>query len=509
MQGEPILRVESVSKSFPGVKALDNVNFDIHAGEVVALVGENGAGKSTLMKILSGAYTKDSGTIYLDGKSVEFTSPSHAQEMGIATIYQEFNLTPTQTVAANIFISREPRRPGLLGKLQFIDRVRMEHEAQTLLDLVGSHVQPDAIIRDLSVAERQMVEIAKALAVDARIIIMDEPTSALGDDEVEVLFRIVRELKAQGRGIIFITHRMEEIFQICDRVVVFRDGQYVGELPMAEATTDQIISMMVGRTLGKLYQKVEAQIGDVIFEVRGLRRTGVVEDVSFDLRAGEILGVAGLVGAGRTEMARLLFGVDAKDAGEILINGVPVNIHSPRAAVEAGIGLVPEDRGGQGLVLKLSVLNNTAMATLPRFTHGGFVNRGELEDGAQEYVEKLSVRTPSLEQKAMNLSGGNQQKVVVAKWLLSNPKILILDEPTRGIDVGTKSEIYALMSQLASQGMGIIMISSEMPEVLAMSDRIMVLCEGRLTAILDRSEATQERIMAFATGHATEGATLS
>jgi ABC-type sugar transport system ATPase subunit len=506
VQSKPILQVKGVSKAFPGVQALDKVDFEVYPGEIVALLGENGAGKSTLMKILVGAYQKDSGQIFLDGSPVEIDSPSDAMDMGLAIIYQEFNLTPTQTVAANIFISREPRQAGLRGKFGFVDRKRMEQEAKTLLDVVGANVAPDAIIRALSVADRQQVEIAKALSVDARVIIMDEPTSALGEEEVEKLFDIMRELKSQGRGIVFITHRMEEVFDVADRIVVFRDGLNVGGLPIEEATTDKIIALMVGRVLGEMFQKEEAQIGDVVMEVRGLSRLGAVEDVSFDLRRGEILGVAGLVGAGRTETARLLFGADPKDGGEILIEGRAVNITSPEVAMRAGIGLVPEDRGNQGLVLLLPVRENTVMPTLSRFTNYGWVDRPAVNANAQEYVDKLNVRTPSLDQKAMFLSGGNQQKVVVAKWLLSNPKVLILDEPTRGIDVGAKAEIHSLMSDLAKQGMGIMMISSEMPEILAMSDRIMVMCEGRVTAILNREEATQELIMAYATGHNVEGA---
>ena len=504
MQTEPILRVQGVSKAFPGVQALDNVDFEVYPGEVVALVGENGAGKSTLMKILAGAYIRDSGQILLNGKPVELLSPYHAQQMGIAIIYQEFNLTPTQTVAANIFISHEPLRVGLMGRFGFVDRAHMEAQAQGLLDKVGAQVRPDAIIRSLSVAERQQVEIAKALAVDASIIIMDEPTSALGDDETRVLFDIMRGLKAQGRGIVFITHRMEEIFDVADRVVVFRDGQRVGGMPIAEATTDKIISLMVGRVMDEIFHKEQVEIGEVVMEVRHLSREGLVEDVNFSLRRGEILGIAGLVGAGRTEMVQLLFGVVPHDSGDILIDGKLVEIGSPQAAMRAGMGLVPEDRANQGLVLLLSVRENTTMPTLPRFTHLGWVDRSAVANSAQEYVNRLNVRTPSLDQKVMYLSGGNQQKVVVAKWLLSNPKVLILDEPTRGIDVGAKAEIHALMSELAKQGMGVIMISSEMPEILGMSDRILVMSEGRVAGILDRKDATQEKIMAYATGQAVQ-----
>jgi ribose transport system ATP-binding protein len=495
-----ILRMEGISKAFPGVQALEGVDFEVAAGEVVALIGENGAGKSTLMKILCGAYHKDAGRIILRGQEMEIESPHHAQELGIAIIYQEFNLTPNQSAAANIFIAREPRQAGLGRVLNFVDRRAMEREAQEHLDRVGARVPAATLIRDLSVAEQQMVEVAKALAVDARIIVMDEPTSALGEDEVETLFEIISTLKEQGIAIVFISHRLEEIFRIADRVVVLRDGQRVGSMPISEATPDKIINLMVGRELTEMFHKEEAEIGEALMEVRGLTRRGAVEDVSFTLRRGEILGFAGLVGAGRTETARLLFGVDHRDAGEIWIDGKQVRISSPVDALQAGLGLVPEDRGLQGLVLKLPVSENIVLPTLDEHSHMGWVDRPALRDTAQSYVGKLNIRTPHLRQKAMFLSGGNQQKVVLAKWLASQPKILIMDEPTRGIDVGAKAEVHALMSEMARAGIGIIMISSELPEILGMSDRILVMHEGRVAGILDRSEATQERIMAYASG---------
>ncbi|MBI5671474.1 MAG: sugar ABC transporter ATP-binding protein [Chloroflexi bacterium] len=510
LQTEPILRVQGVSKAFPGVQALTDVDFEAYPGEVVALLGENGAGKSTLMKILAGAYTRDSGHIYLGGEEVELTSPHQAQSLGISIIYQEFNLVPTQTVAANIFTAREPLQPGVGRVVKLVDRRRMEAEAQRLLDIVGAHVSPTALIRSLPVAERQLVEIAKALSFDSRVIIMDEPTSALGKDETEKLFEIIRNLKAQGRAVIFITHRLNEVFRIADRVVVLRDGRLVGTAPIGAVDIDKVIGMMVGRSLSQMYQKEPAQIGDVVLDVKGLARAGAVEDVSFQLRRGEILGFAGLVGAGRTETARLLFGADARDAGEIWIDGRQPEIHSPEDAIRAGISLVPEDRGSQGLVLLLSVFKNEVLPNLSPHSRLGLLDGATLERQAAEYVQRLNIRTPSLEQKVMYLSGGNQQKVVLAKWLMSNPKVLILDEPTRGIDVGAKSEIYALMSQLARSGMGIIMISSELPEILAMSDRVLVMCEGRVTGILNRDElqnqeAAQEIIMSYATRHAVEG----
>jgi ABC-type sugar transport system ATPase subunit len=492
--------MEGIFKAFPGVQALDNVDFEAEAGEVVALVGENGAGKSTLMKILCGAYYKDAGRIFLHGQETEIESPYHAQQLGIAIIYQEFNLTQNQSAAANIFIAREPRQRGLGRFFNFVDRRRMEREAQEHLNRVGARVPSTALIRDLSVAQQQMVEVAKALAVDARILIMDEPTSALGEDEVETLFDIIGTLKEQGIAIVFITHRLEEVFRIADRVVVLRDGQRVGGMPIGEATPDKVIHLMVGRELTEMFHKEEAEIGEPLMEVRGLTRRGLVEDVSFSLRRGEILGFAGLVGAGRTETARLLFGVDRKDAGEIWVDGQQVRINSPVDAVAAGLGFVPEDRGLQGLVLKLPVLENVVLPTLNNHSRAGWMDQRGLRNTAQTYVDKLNIRTPHLRQKAMFLSGGNQQKVVLAKWLALQPKVLIMDEPTRGIDVGAKAEVHALMSQLAQAGMGIIMISSELPEILGMSDRVLVMHEGRAAAILDRAEATQEKIMAYASG---------
>ncbi|MCS6844155.1 MAG: sugar ABC transporter ATP-binding protein [Caldilineales bacterium] len=508
-----VLRMERISKAFPSVQALDNVDFEVAAGEVVALVGENGAGKSTLMKILAGAYKKDAGRIFLEGKEVEIESPLHAQQLGIATIYQEFNLTRNQTAAANIFMTREPRQKGLLGKLGLVDRRRMEAEAQQILDRIGARISAAARVRDLSVAQQQQVEIAKALAVEARIIIMDEPTAALGESEVENLFRTVLGLKEQGISVIFITHRLEELFRVADRVVVLRDGRRVGEISLktetaggtqsasdTQALTDRIISMMVGRTLDDMFHKEAAAIGEPILEVRNLSRKGVVEGVSFTLRRGEILGFAGLVGAGRTETVRLLFGADPRDSGEILLEGKPVDLRSPHDAAQIGLGLVPEDRANQGLVLKLPVQENIVLATLDRHSRARFVDRRATERTASDYVNRLTIRTPHLRQKAMFLSGGNQQKIVLAKWLAAQPKVLILDEPTRGIDVGAKAEVHALMSQLAQSGMGIIMISSDLPEVLGMSDRILVMHEGRVAGILDRAEATQEKVMALASG---------
>lgn len=500
MEKEPVLQVKGICKRFPGVLALDQVDFEVYPGEVVALLGENGAGKSTLMKILAGAYHKDEGQILMRGTEINPRSTAESQHLGIATIYQEFTLTPNQTAAANIFISREPRYRGVLRPFNIINRRQMEQEATKLLDLVGAHVPPYALVEDLSVAERQQVEIAKALAVDAQVIIMDEPTSALGADETRVLFDIVRSLRERGLSIIFITHRLEEVFEITDRIIVMRDGERVGTLMTADTTIDEIIRLMVGREVTDLFQKEKVEIGDTVLKVEKLSRQGVVQDISFDLRRGEILGFAGLVGAGRTETMRLIFGADHKDSGHVWVDGREVFITSPEKAVEEGIGLIPEDRGNQGLVLELTVLFNMILPNLKRFTGAGFVQQRQSRLQAEEFVNRLRVRTPGLYQTVKNLSGGNQQKVVLAKWLMLNPRVLIMDEPTRGIDVGAKSEIHALMSELAKQGIGIIMISSEMPEILAMSDRIVVMHEGRMAGVLDQTEATQERIMAYASG---------
>jgi ribose transport system ATP-binding protein len=497
---EPIIRMEGISKAFPGVQALDRVDFEAYSGEVMALVGENGAGKSTLMKILSGAYMKDTGRIYIDGKRVEIQNPYHAQLLGISTIYQELNVTPNQTVAQNIFLGREIKRKGILGKLGFVDKKEMERRAKELLNRVGANIDPRELVKNLSVAQRQMVEIAKALSLEAKIIIMDEPTSALGPEEVEKLFEIIRQLKEQGIAIIFISHRLEEVFKIADRITILRDGKLVGVMSKDEATFDKVIYLMVNRPLGDMFKKEEVSKGKPILDVKNLK-SEIIKDVSFTLYEGEILGIAGLVGSGRTELVRLIFGADPKISGEIYLNGEKVEIKSPEDAVKHGIGLVPEDRQNQGLILKMSVRENIGVTIIRKILKFlGFIDKNKLTEIAENFVKRLNIKTPSIFEKVLYLSGGNQQKVVLAKWLSSNPKILILDEPTRGIDVGAKAEIHAIMSQLAKIGIGIIMISSEIPELLAMSDRILVMSEGKVVAELPRSEATQEKIMAYASG---------
>ncbi len=507
-----LLRMAGVSKSFPGVKALDDVHLEVRAGEILGLVGENGAGKSTLMKILSGVYTMDDGKLFLEGKGVTITDPHQAQRLGITIIYQEFNLMPNLTVAENVFIGREPNTAG------FVRWAKLQRRTKEFTDKLGIDLPPTAVVRTLSVAQQQMVEIAKALSIKARIIIMDEPTSAITEREVAHLFTIMRTLKAQGLGIIFISHRLEEVFEIADRVTVLRDGRYIDTVSTGEATIDQVIHMMVGRELSDLFQKSAGVLdSDVVLRVEGISRTGtvrdphatVLDDISFELRQGEILGLAGLVGAGRTELARAIFGADRRDSGRLYTDGELVDIHSPRDAILHGMGFVPEDRKEQALFLSLAVRENISLPSLPRLVRYGFVQLNEERQLVSDFVQTLSIRTPSLEQVILNLSGGNQQKVVIAKWLALAPKILIMDEPTRGIDVGAKAEVHSLMNELASRGVGIIMISSELPEILGMSDRVLVMREGRLAGELSREEATPEKIMALATGALLEERALA
>jgi ribose transport system ATP-binding protein len=497
---ETLLRMENITKSFPGIRALDNVSLEVNAGEVLAIVGENGAGKSTLMKVLSGAHRKDAGRIYLRGKETEIPSPLAAQKMGISIIYQEFNLTRNQSVAANIFMVREPLLPGIGGWLRLVDRSRMEWNAQALLERINARIPARTIVGDLPVAQRQMVEIAKALSVDAQIIIMDEPTATLGPGEVETLFQTVRSLKERGIAIIFIAHRLDEVFAIADRIAVLRDGRLVGVAPAPELTRDTVVRMMVGRQLSEFIHKEKVDIGAPLLEVRNFSHKGKLEGLSFTLHHGEILGFTGLVGAGRTEAARAVFGADSRDGGEIFMEGKPVRIRRPEDAVACGIGLVPEDRSLQGLVLKLSIFDNIAMASLRRYSRAGLMSRKKMMRTADELSRRMSIRMLNMKQKVMYLSGGNQQKVVLAKWLSAEPRVLIMDEPTRGIDVGAKEEVYTLIGSLAKAGMGIILISSELPEILGLSDRIVVMHEGRMAVVLDRAQATQELIMTYASG---------
>lgn len=502
MQNGKLLSMKGIKKAFPGVQALKGVDFELNAGEVMALVGENGAGKSTLIKILAGAHLADEGDIYIKGQKVDITSPRQAQQLGVAVIYQELELAEHLSVAENIYVGRETRT-----RLGWINFHRMNRMAKEILDELNVKVDPDTEVRRLSMARKQMVEIARALSMDAQIIIMDEPTSSLPtttssvvENEVEVLLKVIDQLRKSGKAIVYISHRMDEIFRISDRITVFRDGELVGVRKTEQTNVDEVVSMMVGRELEDLYGKPQENgIGDVVLEVRSLKREGLLKNISFNIRKGEILGVAGLIGAGRTDMGRAVFGVDPKDSGEFLVDGIPVKINSPQDAIKAGIGLVPEDRKDQGLFLGLGVRANISAAVTSKISQFGFIQSDQEARLAEKYISELNIRTPSMEQNTRNLSGGNQQKVVLAKWMAVNPKVLILDEPTRGVDVGAKAEIYHLMHRMAQQGMAIIMISSELPEVLGLSDRIIVMREGELTGELTREEATEEKVMAYAT----------
>ncbi|MBQ3423792.1 MAG: sugar ABC transporter ATP-binding protein [Clostridia bacterium] len=493
MTEAPYLRMTGISKRFHGVQALQKVDFEAGLGQVTALVGENGAGKSTLMKILAGIHRRDEGEIWLGGREMRLESPLAAMHSGISVIHQELNVLPNLSIWENIFVGQTPK------KGMFIDRNTCIRRTEELLGQVSLNVSPTTEARYLSTAQKQMVEILRAIAFDARIVVMDEPTSSLTRRETDVLFGIIRALKKRGIGIIYISHRMEEIMDLADRVVVLRDGRRVGALTREEMTEKKIISMMVGRELTEIFAKRPAPIGEVVLEARGLS-LGFVRNVSFSVRAGEILGFSGLVGAGRSETMRMIFGIDRRDAGEIFMHGKPLNIRYPRDAIDAGIALVPEDRKEQALILGMDIRGNVSLAILRQLRDGMFVNDGRQDELTRKYVDELHVATPSIRQKVKNLSGGNQQKVVLAKWMAAKPEVLILDEPTRGIDVGAKQEIHSLMSDLAGRGVAIIMISSEMPEILGMSDRIVVMHEGRVKGELTRSEASQERIMQMAIG---------
>jgi ribose transport system ATP-binding protein len=493
-----LVSMEMIQKSFPGVHALNDNRFELRAGEVHALVGENGAGKSTMMKILSGIYRKDSGRVLYQGKEVDILTPRAAQLLGISMIHQELNLMPHLTLAQNVFIGREPRA----GLPFLLDEKQINADTQALFDSMHLALDPRTKASDLTVAKQQMVEIAKALSFSSQVLIMDEPTAALTEAEIEELFRIIRDLKSKGVGIVYISHRLEELKRICDRITVMRDGQYVDTVDAAAVTIDRIISMMVGRTIFESTPEVpaDAETSPVVLEVRHLMRGSAIRDVNFTLRKGEILGFAGLMGAGRTEVCRAIFGADPYDDGEIVVKGHPVHIKNPTDAVAAGIGYLSEDRKRYGLATGLDVESNMVLASLEKFVGGaGTVDTAKTRAAGEDHVRSLAIKTPSLQQTVKNLSGGNQQKVVIGKWLTADTEILIFDEPTRGIDVGAKSEIYKLLNELAHQGKSIIMISSELPEILRMSHRIVVMCEGRITGILTAAEANQERIMTYAT----------
>ena len=496
MDVEPLLLMQGISKSFPGVHALDNVDFEVYPGEILGFVGENGAGKSTLVKIIAGVYSKDQGSIQFQGQPVEINSPHESRRMGISTIHQELALVPHLSVAENVFLNRAEIKVRSIGMVDF---KTMNQKAEAILRDLGVEIYPKILVKDLTVAAQQMVEIAKALSLNASLILMDEPTSSLSSKEVEALFNAMRRLKAKGVSVVFISHRLEEVRRVVDRVIVMRDGHRVGTLPIVEATEEKIIRLMVGREVG-LFPKEPAEIGEPVLEVRGISGDNGVRNVSFSVRKGEILGLAGLMGAGRTEVARLICGADHLTDGAVFIEGKKVKINAPADALRQGLGWIPEDRKRHGLVLGMNVRDNMTMAILKRISSVlGRISRRKENEISNYYVDALSVATPSLTQTVRNLSGGNQQKVVLAKWLSTEPKVLIMDEPTRGIDVGAKAEVHALMSRLAQQGIAIIMISSEMPEIVGMSDRVIVMCQGRVTGEFKRSDLDQEHIMTCAT----------
>jgi len=492
----PVLRMSGISKSYPGVVALEKVDLEVRRGEVHILLGENGAGKSTLMKILAGAVRRDEGTIEIEGVALSEPGPRAAQAAGVSIIYQEFNLIPHLTVAENIFLGREPRRgfPGV------IDQAALFREGARRLADLGVDIDARAVVARLGVAEQQMVEVAKALSIDAKVLVMDEPTSALTDKEIDRLFFVIRSLKARGVAVIYISHRMEELYQIGDRVTVLRDGRLIGTRAIADTAMDALVRMMVGRDLTEKFPKEPVPVGEELLRVEGLTRHGVLHDISFTLRRGEVVGLAGLMGSGRTELARAIFGADPIDAGRIFVKGRQEYLNTPRAAIRAGVGFLTEDRKRQGLVLGLSVGENVCLPSVNRLATAGCMHLAREAAAADRYIADLRIKTPGAGQKVMNLSGGNQQKVVLAKWLCRGTDILLFDEPTRGIDVGSKVEIYRLINRLAADGKAILMISSELPEILGMSDRILVMHRGRLAGEFPAGSATQERLLQCALG---------
>jgi ribose transport system ATP-binding protein len=490
---EPILTIRNLTKAFPGVVALDHATLDLHRGEVLGLLGENGAGKSSMIKVLAGVYEPEGGEILVRGEAVTEFDPLVSRDMGISVIFQELNLVENLSVTENIFLGREIRKaPGLVHETE------QRRQAQALLDETGLDVNPDTIVSELSLSQKQMVEVAKALSVDASIIIMDEPTSSLTSTEVERLFEIVEKLRKRNVAILFVSHRLDEVFQICDRVHILRDGQDVGTLVVAETSPEEIINRMVGREIGSLFVKDNAEIGETVLEAQEISSEAGIKNVSFSLKAGEILGFAGLIGAGRTELMRAIFGIDPLTHGSVWINGKKVEVRGPYDAIKNGLAFVTEDRKSLGLILGMNVRQNVTLVGLDRFHPNGLINDAREQEITAEYVSSLRIKTPSQQQKVINLSGGNQQKVVLSKWLSIKPRILILDEPTRGIDVAAKKEIHKIVSDLAQEGVGIILISSELPEILAMSDRIVVMHEGIKKAELPREGASQEKIMAAA-----------
>lgn len=501
--GPEIVRMVDISKSFPGVQALDGVSFTVHAGEVHALVGENGAGKSTLIKILMGAYTHDAGEIYIDGNLVDIKSPQHAKQLGLGAVYQDVTLARHLSVGENFFLGKLPRKGG------FVDWNSVYSQTKSICEELGVHVNPKMLIKDLTVAQQEMITIAKVVHGNARVIVFDEPTALLANEETQELFDLIGRLKASGVGIIYISHRLEEIFQICDTVTVLKDGKFVKTLPVAESNQNELITLMVGRKMEDMYDIERVTPGEVVLSVRGLSRRGVFEDINFDLRRGEILGFFGLVGSGRTEVMRCVFGADKPDGGEILLNNHPYTPRDPAAAIKNGIGLLPEDRKQQGLALQLSVAKNINMGGYNPIASLGFINLGKERSVADQYVQKLTIRTPAVTQKVGLLSGGNQQKVVVGRWLNRGSKVFIFDEPTVGVDVGAKAEIYRLLEELIKQGDSIIIVSSYLPEVMGLSDRIVVLREGRQMGIVERKDFNDELLLQYATALKSDAAPAS
>jgi ABC-type sugar transport system ATPase subunit len=493
--GRVLLEMKGIGKSFPGVKALEGVNLAIREGQVHALLGENGAGKSTLIKILSGAYTRDEGEILFDGQPTHIRTPADAEALGISTIYQEFNLTPNMTIAENIFLGHLPTKGGR------IDWGTVKSRSRELLDSLDVKLSVDTLTGTLSVAQQQMVEIAKALNRNTRILVMDEPSAVLSEKDIEGLFAVVRRLQASGIGIIYISHRLKEIFELADEVTVLKDGRYVATKAVTDVDMDDLVKLMIGRDLEDVYPTPSHTPGEVVLSVSHLAQAHLAKDVSFELRAGEIVGFAGITGSGRTEVARVLFGADRPTAGEMTLFGKPYQPKSPRDAISHGVALVTEDRKRQGLLLKLQVYFNTTVSGLDRLTTYGVLRLKDEQTLVKKWIQNLRIKTPSPEFMVVNMSGGNQQKVILARWLSLGIKVFILDEPTRGIDVGSKAEIYQIMSDLAAEGVAIVMISSELPEVLGMSDRVMVMREGRIVKELDRAHASEELVMQYAVGH--------
>ncbi|PSL37445.1 monosaccharide ABC transporter ATP-binding protein (CUT2 family) [Labedella gwakjiensis] len=490
----PALELRDVTKAFGSVVALTSGSLALHRNSIHALVGENGAGKSTLVKIIAGLYQRDAGDFTLDGRTVDFSSTAQSKAAGIAVIYQEPTLFPDLSVTENIFMGRQPT-----GRFGRIDRKAMRAEVAGLFARLGVRIDADRPAEGLSIADQQIIEIAKAISLDATVLVMDEPTAALSGVEVERLFAVARSLRDEGRALLFISHRFDEVFDLCDTITVMRDGEYISTTSTTETTVDRVVREMVGRDVADLYPKQEAEIGEVLLDVRGLGSAGVFHDIDLQVRSGEIVGLAGLVGAGRSEVARAVFGVDRYDTGSVTLKGTRIPAHNPVAAMRAGIALVPEDRRKQGLVLDSTVAHNITMSIRQQLSKLGLLTSGAENAAARVWSSRLEVKTSALDTIAGTLSGGNQQKVVLGKWLATNPTVLIIDEPTRGIDVGTKSEVHRLLSRLAGEGMGILMISSELPEVLGMADRVLVMREGRITAELDRADATSEAVMFAAT----------